>query len=98
MNINIKSIHFTADSKLETLLQDRISKLSKYHDSILGADVFLKIEKNNQDENKITEIKLNIPGTELFAKKQSNSFEKSADSTIEALRKQLKKHKEKQRQ
>ena len=97
MNINIKSIHFTADSKLESLLEDRISKLSKYNDSILGADVFLKLEKNDQAENKITEIKLNIPGTELFAKKQSSSFEKAADSTIEALRRQLKKFKEKQR-
>jgi len=98
MNISIKSIHFSADRKLEELIQNKISKLSQYHDSILGANVYLRLEKNQELENKVTEIKLDIPGTELFAKKQSNSFEKSTDSTVEALRRQLKKFKEKQRE
>ncbi len=98
MNISIKSIHFSADRKLEELIQSKISKLTQFHDSIIGANVYLRLEKNQDLENKITEIKLDIPGTELFAKKQSNSFEKSTDSTVEALRRQLKKFKEKQRQ
>ncbi|MBN1251917.1 MAG: ribosome-associated translation inhibitor RaiA [Bacteroidales bacterium] len=97
MNIIITSIHFTADSKLEKLLENKISKLSQFHDSIITANVYLKIEKNQDSDNKITEIKLDIPGSELFAKKQSNSFEKAADSTIEALKKQLLKVKEKQK-
>ncbi len=98
MNISIKSIHFSADRKLEELIQSKIIKLAQFHDSIIGANVYLRLEKNQELENKITEIKLDIPGTELFAKKQSNSFEKSTDSTVEALRRQLKKFKEKQRQ
>jgi len=98
MNISIKSIHFSADRKLEELIQNKIIKLTQFHDSIIGANVYLRLEKNQELENKITEIKLDIPGTELFAKKQSNSFEKSTDSTVEALRRQLKKFKEKQRQ
>jgi len=98
MNISIKSIHFSADRKLEELIQNKINKLTQFHDSIIGANVYLRLEKSQDLENKITEIKLDIPGTELFAKKQSNSFEKSTDSTVEALRRQLKKFKEKQRQ
>ena len=98
MNISIKSIHFSADRKLEELIQNKINKLTQYHDSILSASVFLRLEKSQDLENKVTEIKLDIPGTELFARKQSNSFEKSTDSTVEALRRQLKKFKEKQRQ
>jgi putative sigma-54 modulation protein len=98
MNISIKSIHFSADRKLEELIQSKINKLAQFHDSIIGANVYLRLEKSQDLENKITEIKLDIPGTELFAKKQSNSFEKSTDSTVEALRRQLKKFKEKQRQ
>ncbi|MFN8254120.1 MAG: ribosome-associated translation inhibitor RaiA [Bacteroidales bacterium] len=98
MNISINSIHFSADKKLKKLIEEKINKLNQFHDSILGANVFLRLEKNEDSENKVTEIKLDIPGTELFARKQSNTFEKSTDSTIEALRIQLKKHKEKQRQ
>jgi putative sigma-54 modulation protein len=97
MNISIKSIHFTADKKLENLIENKISKLAQFHDAIIGANVYLRLEKNQESDNKVTEIKLDIPGTELFARKQSNSFEKATDSTIEALTIQLKKFKEKQR-
>ncbi len=98
MNITIKAIHFTADKKLEDFVETKINKLKKYDDRILGANVFLKLVKNQDSENKITEIKLDIPGTDLFAKKQTDSFEKSTDSVIEALKKQLQKFKEKQKQ
>ena len=98
MNISIKSIHFDADKKLEKLIETKIKKLTQFHDSIITANVYLRLENTQDLDNKITEIKLDIPGTELFAKKQSNSFEKSTDGTIEALRRQLKKFKEKQRE
>ena len=98
MNITIKAIHFTADAKLEKFVESKISKLKQYDDRILGANVFLKLVKNQELENKLTEIKLDIPGTDLFAKKQTDSFEKSTDSVVEALKKQLQKFKEKQKQ
>jgi putative sigma-54 modulation protein len=97
MNVTIKSIHFTADKKLEQLITSKISKLVQFHDSIIAANVYLRLENTQDIENKITEIKLEIPGTELFAKKQSNTFEKATDETVDALRRQLKKFKEKQR-
>ena len=98
MNILIKSVHFTADLKLEEFIKNKLNKLKQYDDRIVRANVFLKLEKSQDLENKITEIKLEIPGSELFAKKQTNSFEKSTDSAIDALKKQLQKFKEKQRQ
>ena len=98
MNIMIKSIHFTADAKLEEFIENKLNKLKQYDDRIVRANVFLKLEKSQDLENKITEIKLDIPGSELFAKKRTNSFEKSTDSVIDALKKQLQKFKEKQRQ
>jgi putative sigma-54 modulation protein len=98
MNISIRSIHFTADKKLEKLIENKIGKLTQFHDSIIAANVYLRLENTQDLDNKITEIKLDLPGTELFAKKQSNSFEKATDGTIEALRRQLKKFKEKLRE
>lgn len=98
MNILIKSVHFTADLKLEEFIKNKLNKLKQYDDRIVRANVFLKFEKSQDLENKITEIKLEIPGSELFVKKQTNSFEKSTDSAIDALKKQLQKFKEKQRQ
>ena len=49
----------------------------------------------SDEENKIAEIRLIIKGTDLFAKKKCKSFEEATDTAIEALRRQLKKHKEK---
>ncbi len=46
-------------------------------------------------ENKISEIKLELPGGPLFARKQSKTFEEATDQAIDALKKQITKHKQK---
>ena len=98
MDITIHSIRFSADKKLEELITNKINKLKQFDKRIISANVYLRLSKSQDLENKITEIKLEIPGKELFAKRQTNSFEKSTDIVIEALRKQLQKFKEKQKQ
>ncbi|MDQ1769507.1 ribosome-associated translation inhibitor RaiA [Labilibaculum sp. A4] len=95
--VNIQSIGFVADSKLEAFIQSKLDKLMKLDDDIVGVEVFLRLEKSVTTENKVVEIILDLKGADLFAKKQSQSFEESTDMVIEALRRQLVKHKEKLR-
>ena len=95
MDIKIHSIHFDADQKLLDYINDKVSKLSLFFDHIIVGEVFLRLDRSSEKENKITEIKILIPGKELFAKKQCKSFEESADLVVEALRKQIVKHNEK---
>ena len=97
MSVNIQSIGFVANIKLETFIQSKLSKLLKYDDDVIGVEVFLRLEKLNSIDNKVVEISLDIKGVDLFAKKQSQTFEESTDLVMEALRRQLKKHKEKLR-
>ena len=97
MNIKIHSIHFDADVKLESFIQSKVKKLSHIYDDIIGAEVFLRIVKSQKSDNKVTEIKVDIPGSDLFAKKQAKSFEESTDTAVDALRRQLQKHKEKKK-
>jgi putative sigma-54 modulation protein len=94
MNIKINSVHFNADSKLEEFIEKKVSKILERHEDVLVADVFLKLENVQDMGNKITEIKVDVKGKEFFVKKQSNSFEEATDMAVEALRRQLKKHKE----
>lgn len=89
------SIHFKADQKLLDFIEEKLGKLEHFNQRIINAEVFLRLDKDKEKENKITEIKLNVPGKELFAKRQTKSFEESTDEAIEALRKQLLKEKEK---
>ena len=96
MRIQIQSIHFDADVKLTDFIENRIKKLETFYDKIVDSEVYLKVDKNSSNDNKVVEIKMGIPGKSLFAKEQKASFEAAADDAVEALRRQLKKHKEKQ--
>ncbi len=89
MNIQIHSIHFDADKDLIAFINLKLNKLITFNDSIISADVFLRIEKNNEMENKLVDAKIHIPGKELFAKKHATSFEAAVNEVCEALRRQL---------
>ncbi len=98
MKVNVKSLHFDADSKLIDYIESKLGKLGKVTDDILSTDVTLRIENSETNDNKVAEISIRIPGSsELFARRQSKSFEESVDNASQALRRQLRKYKEKQR-
>jgi len=95
MTVKIQSVHFDADKKLLAFVEERVDKLTHFYDGIINSEVILKIDKGDTVENKIAEIKLHIAGNDLFAKKQCKSFEEAVDMSIDALKTQVKKHKEK---
>lgn len=95
MEVKVHSIHFDADGKLLSFIEEKVTKLRQFDDNILSSEVFLRLDKSDNKENKVAEIKLNVPGKDLFAKKQCKSFEEATDLAVEALRRQLKKHKAK---
>jgi len=97
MKVNINSVHFKADKKLVTFIEQKVDKLSNFYDGIIGGDVSLKLSNKADNENKNVEIRLIIKGYDLFAKKQSQTFEEATDQAIDALKKQLTKHKDKSR-
>ncbi len=94
MKVNINSVHFKTDKKLDSFINGKLDKLSTYYDGLISSNVILKLDNSTESNNKIAEIRLNIKGTDLFAKKQCKSFEEATDSAVEALRRQLKRHKE----
>ena len=96
MNIQVKTVHFTADQKLVDFVNKKVPKLDTYFDGIISAEVIMKVVKPETANNKIAEIKLSIPGSDyLFAEKQADSFEEAIDLAIDAIRRQLAKFKEK---
>lgn len=97
MKVNVQSVNFNIDQKLVDFVQTKMDNLEKFYDKIIGADVYLKVQKTSDKENKIAEIKINIPGDDLMVKKQCKTFEEGVDLAAESLRRQLRKRKEKQR-
>jgi len=97
MNVKIQSIKFDADKKLIDFINAKLGKLQKFYDAIIGAEVFLKIDNTQELENKIVEVKLLIPGNDLFVQRQAKKFEEGVDDCLEVLKRQVTKTKEKQR-
>ena len=97
MKISVQSIHFNADKKLLAFIQKKADKLDQFFDQIINAEVYLKLENTEHESNKIIEIKLSLPGSQLFVKEQCKSFEEATDLAIESLRRQVDKHKTKTR-
>lgn len=97
MNIQIHSVRFDADQKLIDFVNQRLEKLTQFGEDIVNAEVYLRIDHDMERENKISEIRVELPGGPLFAKKQSKSFEEATDEAMDALKKQITKHKQKKR-
>lgn len=95
MTVKIQSVHFNADKKLLKFVQERVDKLTQFYDGIINSDVTLRLDKSSDTENKVAEIKVHMAGSDLFVKKQCKSFEEAVDTSLDALRTQVKKHKEK---
>ncbi len=97
MKINVSSVHFDADKKLLDFINKKVVKLQQFDERILGAEIILKLENNMDQGNKIAEIRLEVPGNDLFARRQAKTFEEAVTEAIEALRNQVIKTKEKKR-
>jgi putative sigma-54 modulation protein len=97
MKVNVQTPNFAADSKLIDFIEMRLEKLEQFYDKIIFADVFLKVQKTSEKQNKIVEILLSIPGGDLIVKKDAKTFEEGTDDCMQALERQLKKRKQKQR-
>jgi len=91
MQVNINSVHFKADSRLENFIREKVQKVTRFHDGIIGGDVTLKVENTDVPENKVVEIRLKVKGSELISSKQCRTFEEATDLAADALRSQVKK-------
>lgn len=85
MKVNAQSVNFNANEKLIEFVQNRLNKLETFYDKVISSDVYLKVENTSAKENKIVEIKLNVPKDKFIVKKQCKSFEEAIDSACSSL-------------
>ena len=95
MKVDVHAVNFTVDRKLVDFVQERMAKLEKYYDKVVSSDVYLKVEKTSDKENKIVEMKIIVPGDDFLVKKQCKTFEEAIEQSAESLERLLIKRKEK---
>jgi putative sigma-54 modulation protein len=97
MNVNIKAVKFSCDSKLAEYVRKKLAKLEIFQDRIIQVDVFLKLDNVvHTIKDKVAEIRVAVPRRQLFVKCSSKSFEESFDNAFASLMIQLKRKKEKE--
>ncbi len=96
MKVNVHSVHFHADAKLVSYIERKLDRLSRKFDRIESVDVMLKLQDTGgKVQEKITEIRLQVPGGWLLDKKTGRSFETAVTASLDTLKRQLVRHKEK---
>ena len=95
MQLRIQAINFVATEALEAHIEKKTKKLTRLFDDILTLDVYMKVVKPETAENKEAEIRITAPTVEFFASKICDTFEEAVDLSLEAIERQIAKHKEK---
>lgn len=96
MNLSVQSQHFHVDAKLIAYIEKKLSRLDRMSSWIKDAEVHLKLQDTGgKVQDKITEIRLHVPGGFLVDRKSSRTFESAIDASLDTLRRQLVRHKEK---
>lgn len=97
MVIKIQSIHFDATEKLQAFIEKKAAKLEKSCDELSTLEFQLKVEKPQTAVNKTVALSASLPGQKIFVEKTCDTFEEAVDLTIDAMKVQLQKFKEKMR-
>lgn len=95
MDVIIQSLGFTAGEELESYIQEKLEKLTP-NEHIVRANVVLFLGPDRATPNTYCEIRLEVPGNDLFIKEHSTEFEQAVDSAVNKLQGMLRKAKEKQ--
>lgn len=94
MNVQIQSVKFDADKKLIEFVEARIAKMERFVERSIGTEVILKLDKDHERGNKVATIRIEVPGDDLVAEQRGKTFEEAVDNAVEALKKQIDRHKE----
>jgi putative sigma-54 modulation protein len=94
MDIIIQSLGFKAGEQLENYIREKLGKLTP-GDHIIRANVTLFLGPDRATPNDYCEIRLEVPGNDLFVKESSGDFEQAVDEAVNKLQSMVRKAKEK---
>ena len=94
MKVLFTARHFSASQRLQAFAEESFAKLTKYYEGILECSIIAEPFESPETPQKI-EVNLKIPGSILHAKEVAESYEIAIGKSVDNLKRQLIKHKEK---
>ncbi len=95
METRIQSVHFDASAQLLEFVEKKVAKVEKFCEGATALEVTMKLIKPETAMNKEVSIRLSSGAGEMFASKISDTFEDALLATIDALKVQIEKKREK---
>ena len=95
METNFEYVGIQKSEALEEYTQNKLDKLEVKYDFIVRAEVHFKKHENQDPKGYICNIKLSVPGPQIFAQSNEESYEAAAAESVRDVEKQLQKLKSK---
>jgi ribosome-associated inhibitor A len=89
MEKNVEYVHIPTSESLTNLINEKLVGVQNKYDWVIKADVFIKTENDKQGKGKVCEVRLSLPGPQVFASANAASFEAAVAGAIHAVEKQL---------
>lgn len=95
MKTEIQSILFNSKQELKSFICIKVNSLVRFYKEVIGSEIVLRLDNSHTRENKICQVRLVIPGYDLWASARSNTFEEATLKVVKALKRQIQNHKAK---
>ena len=97
MQIKITAKNTDLTDAIRGYVEKKFDALDKFFDGIIRADVIVGLESTHHNKGDVffAECKLEVPGNDLFVKKEEPSLYKAIDKVKDHLAQQIVKYKEK---
>lgn len=94
MKIDIQAKNINLREPLHELIVKKVGKLENFHSNIVDTAVYLRNEGEGSNSKEV-QIKLNVKNQTLVCKEKGDSFEAALENTVDSMKRQLKKAKQK---
>ena len=95
MNVKVTLRHSNNHSNIEEYARNAVLVLYRVFPGIISSHIILDHQKNDFEKNKLAEITVHVPQNVFVAKEAATGYEQAIDICVEALSRQLLRHKEK---
>jgi putative sigma-54 modulation protein len=89
MKMTIQTPNMSTHASLLDFVLEKVGKLGSFSEKIVECRVQLKVNDAGDGRNKVSVLKLIIPGQKLFACRQGSTFEEAVLQAVEALKPQI---------
>lgn len=97
MDKTIEPVNFNASQDLIIEVGEIFDKLTRFNDRIVKADIYMKALRENPPNNKKIEVRIFLPGKDVFVDQDAESFVGAAHLAYDRLKVLVTKEKEKHR-